>query len=217
MTALLVVTDVDSTLIGQEVIELLAEEAGSLDEVSEVTSRAMHGDIDFNESLRERVATLRGLPESALDRAAARITPNPGAADFIRAVHAAGGHIGAVSGGFIQVLRRTPIARELDACRANVLGIRNGRLTGEVDGPIVSPASKAQALRDWAEHWGVPMDSTVACGDGANDLVMMRVAGTAVGFRPKPIVAKLADLTITDFRQALGPLGLSDPASASAA
>jgi phosphoserine phosphatase len=218
MNSLLVVTDVDSTLIGQEVIELLAAEAGSHDRVAEITDRAMHGDIDFNESLRERVATLAGLPVAAIDRVAAQVSLNPGAAELIAAVHTAGGRIGAVSGGFIQVLRRVAFFPDLDACRANVLGVRDGRLTGEVDGPIVSPEAKAQALRDWAGLWEVPREHVVACGDGANDLIMMRHAGFAVGFRPKPVVADACDLVVNDFRQAFGALGLpalglQDPAT----
>jgi phosphoserine phosphatase len=193
MKRLLVVLDVDSTLIEDEVIELLAAEAGSLKQVAEVTERAMLGELDFAESLRARVATLVGLPESAIQKALERIRVTEGAELLIAAVQRAGGRVGAVSGGFNQLL--DPLAKRLnlDYHRANQLEILNGKLTGRVTGAIIDRAAKEFALREWAADFGISMEDTVAIGDGANDLSMIKAAGFGVAFNAKPIVRENAD------------------------
>ncbi|GAA1952562.1 phosphoserine phosphatase SerB [Agromyces allii] len=206
----LVVLDADSTLIREEAIELLAEAAGSLPLVAEVTERAMRGELDFAASLRERVATLAGLGEDDLAYARTRMTPTPGVQELIDGVHAAGGVVGVVSGGFHELL--DPLAERLglDFCRANRLELENGRLTGRVDGPIVDAEAKAVALEEWAAAASVPLKYTVAIGDGANDLRMLAKAGLGVAFCAKPVVRAQAHVAITtpDLSQALALLGL---------
>lgn len=196
MTQFLVVFDVDSTLIEDEVIELLADVAGKRAEVAAVTERAMAGELDFAESLIERVKTLAGLPDSVFAYVQKRITITTGAKKLIDAVHAAGGKVGAVSGGFNQLL--TPLAEilELDFARANQLEVVDGFLTGKVLGAIVDRQAKADALLEWAAATSTPIENTVAVGDGANDLSMMAVAGLGVGFNCKPIVREHADFIL---------------------
>ncbi|MGO2654787.1 MAG: phosphoserine phosphatase SerB [Pseudoclavibacter sp.] len=191
--SMLVVTDVDSTLIQDEVIELLADAAGVRADVAAVTERAMRGEIEFRESLTERVATLGGLPESVVMDVVGRVRVSPGAEQLISAVHAHDGSIGAVSGGFSQILEPLADRLGLDLWAANVLEIVDGRLTGRVSGEIVDGRRKADLLTQWAAELQVPLARTVAIGDGANDLVMMRTAGTSIGYRPKPVVAAQAD------------------------
>ena len=196
MTQFLVVFDVDSTLIEDEVIELLADVAGKRAEVAAVTERAMAGELDFAESLIERVKTLAGLPESVFADVQQRITITTGAKQLIDAVHAAGGKVGAVSGGFNQLL--TPLAEilDLDFARANQLEVVDGFLTGKVIGAIIDRQAKADALSEWAGVTGTPIENTVAVGDGANDLSMMAAAGLGVGFNCKPIVREHADFIL---------------------
>lgn len=194
----LVVLDVDSTLIENEAIELLAAEAGSLDLVASVTERAMRGELDFAESLRERVATLAGLPETVFDTVRSRITVTPGAKELIDTVKRHGGTVGVVSGGFHELL--DPIAQELglDYWRANRLQVVDGVLSGVVLGDIVDAQAKADSLLEWAKQTETPLSRTVAIGDGANDLKMMAVAGLGIAFCAKPIVAEQADERITE-------------------
>ena len=194
MTKYLVVFDVDSTLIEDEVIELLAEVAGKREEVAAVTERAMAGELDFAQSLIERVATLAGLPESVFADVQSRIRITTGAKESIAAIQAAGGKVGAVSGGFIQLL--TPLAAELnlDFARANELEVVDGKLTGKVIGKIIDRSAKAEALREWSIASG--LTNTVAVGDGANDLEMMALADLGVAFNAKPIVREKADVVI---------------------
>ncbi|UOQ58480.1 phosphoserine phosphatase SerB [Leucobacter allii] len=194
----LVVLDCDSTTIRDEVIELLADAAGSRAEVAAVTERAMRGELDFAESLRERVATLAGTPETVFAEAYARVRPTPGIRELIAEVHARGGKVGVVSGGFHEVL--DPLAAELglDFWRANRLETASGALTGRTVGPIVDAAAKAEALREWAATAGIPLEHTVAIGDGANDLEMMAVAAIGIAFDGKPLVRERADVSIED-------------------
>ena len=210
MSKILVVFDVDSTLIEDEVIELLADVAGKRAEVAEVTERAMRGELDFAESLRERVKALAGLPESVFADVYKRITPTTGVVQLISAVHAAGGLVGAVSGGFTQVL--TPLAAQLklDFARANDLEVIDGKLTGKVTGRIVDRAVKAESLIEWANASGVEIANTVAVGDGANDLDMLATAGLGVAFNAKPIVREKAQVVIEkqDLRELIPVLGL---------
>ena len=196
MTQFLVVFDVDSTLIEDEVIELLADVAGKRAEVAAVTERAMAGELDFAASLVERVKTLAGLPESVFADVQKRITITTGARQLIDAVHAAGGKVGAVSGGFNQLLAPLAEILNLDFARANQLEVVDGFLTGKVIGAIVDRQAKADALLEWATATSTPVENTVAVGDGANDLAMMAVAGLGVGFNCKPIVREHADFIL---------------------
>ncbi len=192
----LVVLDVDSTLIQQEVIELLASHCGRQAEVAEVTARAMAGELDFEHSLRARVETLAGLPATVLDDVRASVELTPGARTLVRTLNRLGFTIGLVSGGFIEIVG--PLADELGIhhARANRLEIEDGRLTGRVVGEVVDRAGKARALREFAEQEGLPLSRTVAIGDGANDLDMLDVAGLGVAFNAKPLVQEQAQTAV---------------------
>jgi phosphoserine phosphatase len=194
----LVVLDVDSTLIENEVIELIAARAGSLDLVAEVTARAMRGELDFAESLRERVATLAGLPAHTLDDVRQEVTVTRGVPELIAGVHAVGGHVGVVSGGFHEVLDPIAIKLGLDFWKANRFEIVDDVLTGRVLGEIVDATAKADALVSWSRDLGLNLEQTVAIGDGANDLQMMAIAGLSVAVDAKPIVNEHADVAISE-------------------
>jgi phosphoserine phosphatase len=207
---MLVVLDVDSTLIEDEAIELLAAEAGSLAEVAAVTDRAMRGELDFAESLRFRVATLAGLPDAVHAAVGARIRLTPGAERLVAGLHAAGHVVAVVSGGFHELL--DPLAERLglDLWRANRLESEQGRLTGRVTGPVIDARAKREAVEEWSEELGIPLARVVAVGDGANDLEMMAVAGLSVAFDAKPAVRRRADVCVDerDLAQVLALLGL---------
>ena len=192
----LVVFDADSTLLRNEVIELIADEAGRGAEVAAATEAAMRGEVDFATSLRSRVAALRGVALSAFDRVRARVEPTPGAAELVAAIHDRGGRAAVVSGGFHEVLDVVAPALRIDQWRANRLAVQSGVLSGLVEGEIVDAAGKAAALREWAAASGVPLARTIAVGDGANDLQMMAVAGLGVAFNAKPAVRRQADLVV---------------------
>ncbi len=192
----LVVLDVDSTLIQDEVIELLAEEAGCVEEVRAVTERAMAGELDFTTALRERVRRLEGLDAEAVERARARMRLTPGARTFVRTLKRLGYTVGIVSGGFTQFTDGLAADLGLDHAHANVLEVREGLLTGEVVGDVVDRAAKARLLRSFAELEGVPLSQTVAVGDGANDLDMLATAGLGIAFNAKPLVQEAADTTV---------------------
>ena len=198
MTSFLVVFDVDSTLINEEAIELLAEHSGNREKVAEITERSMRGEIDFSTSLIERVATLKGLPESVLGQTAKSLTPTKGASELIQEIHKRGGKAAAVSGGFIQLLTGLKRELNLDYAQANTLGVENGKLTGEVVGELVNREVKAKYLKLWAEENDIPLERTFAIGDGANDLGMMAIAGLSVAFCAKPIVRESADVVIDE-------------------
>ena len=198
MTSFLVVFDVDSTLINEEAIELLAEQSGNREKVAEITERSMRGEIDFSTSLIERVATLKGLPESVLEQTAKSLTPTKGARELIQEIHERGGKAAAVSGGFIQLLTGLKRELNLDYAQANTLGVENGKLTGEVVGELVNREAKAKYLKLWAEENDIPLERTFAIGDGANDLGMMAIAGLSVAFCAKPIVRESADVVIDE-------------------
>lgn len=202
-----VVTDVDSTLIRDEVIERIADAVGpeARAHVEAVTERAMRGELDFAASLVERVRMLEGVPASVLDDVARSVTVTDGVAALIDAVHADGGIVCAVSGGFHEVL--DPLAERLglDRTLANRLEVSDGVLTGRTVGPIVDAAAKRDALHRWAGEHGVPVSATVAIGDGANDLLMLEDAGLGVAFCAKPIVRERvsAHVDVPDFREVL--------------
>jgi phosphoserine phosphatase len=209
-TCFLVVLDADSTLIEDEVIELLADAAGSRAIVAEVTERAMRGELDFEESLRERVLTLAGLPVSVFEDVGKLIRPTPGVHELIAGLHAAGSRVGVVSGGFHELLDPLAETLALDYWRANRLEVCDGILTGALVGPVIDAHAKADALLEWADASGTPRARTVAVGDGANDLEMMTVAALSVAFNAKPMVKEHADLVIdvADLSQLLPVLGL---------
>jgi phosphoserine phosphatase len=192
----LVVMDVDSTLIQDEVIDLLAERAGKEAEVARVTSAAMRGDLDFAESLRARVALLAGLPVGVLDEVRATIRLTAGARTLVRTLKRLGFTVAVVSGGFIEVVG--PLAADLgiDHAHANRLEVKEGLLTGGLVGEIVDRQGKAEALRRFAAAEHLPMSRTVAIGDGANDLDMLAAAGLGVAFNAKPIVREQADTAV---------------------
>lgn len=194
MARLLVVLDVDSTLIGEEVVDLLADAAGVGDEVAGITAATMRGELDFGDSLARRVALLAGLPVTVLSEVRARITVTDGVPELVAAVHAEGGAVGAVSGGFAQVL--DPLANELglDRRHANDLEIVDGRLTGRMLGRIVDAEAKRERLLAWADQLGATR--TIAIGDGANDLLMMAGASLSIGFDAKPAVRAEADICL---------------------
>lgn len=191
-----IIMDVDSTLIQQEVIEMLAAHAGKEAEVAEVTEAAMRGELDFAQSLHHRVATLAGLPESVLADVGAKIRLSVGAERLVADAKAAGHVVCAVSGGFSQIL--SPLAHRLglDHAMANDLEIVDGHLTGKVSGAVVDRAAKAVQLKAWSAEAGIDADATMAIGDGANDLDMMAAATLGVAFNAKPAVRAVADAQI---------------------
>ena len=193
----LIVFDVDSTLIQQEVIEMLAARAGAEKAVAAITEAAMRGELDFAESLHQRVETLAGLPAAVLDEVAEEVTLTRGARTTLRTLRRLGYHVGVVSGGFRQVI--DPLAHELmlDFVAANELEIVDDKLTGRVIGQIVDRAGKAKALRDFAHQVGVPMAQTVAVGDGANDIDMLSAAGLGIAFNAKPALREVADASLS--------------------
>lgn len=196
-TKRLIVFDVDSTLIQGEVIEMLAERAGAGDAVAAITEAAMRGELDFAESLHHRVSTLAGLPASVVDEVAAQIELTPGARTTVRTLRRLGFKCGVVSGGFRQVIEPLAADLQLDFVAANELEIVDGKLTGRVTGAVVDRAGKAEALREFAAQMGVPLEQTVAVGDGANDIDMLSTAGLGVAFNAKPALREIADASLS--------------------
>jgi phosphoserine phosphatase len=194
----LLVMDVDSTLVQEEVIDLLGEEAGVGQQVADITERAMRGELDFKQALEERVATLKGLPESILDKVYARIHFNKGAKELVDELHARGYKVGLVSGGFHETVDRLAAEIGIDYVQANHLEIKDGVLTGRTYGDIVTKDVKVEKLRHWAAENGLTMDQTIAMGDGANDLPMIQTAGIGIAFCAKPIVREQAPYQITE-------------------
>lgn len=199
----LIVLDADSTLIRNEVIELIADEAGRGAEVAAATEAAMRGEVDFATSLASRVRALEGVPVSSFARVLARIEPTPGVHELVAAAHDRGGAVAVVSGGFHEILDVLAPQLGVDVWRANRLMSDSGVLTGAVDGPIVDAEGKARALREWAAERDVPLQRTIAIGDGANDLAMMAAAGLGIAFNAKPTVRAQADIVV-------GPVDLSE-------
>jgi phosphoserine phosphatase len=197
----LVVFDMDSTLIEAEVIDELAKEAGVGEQVIEITEAAMRGEIDFNESFRRRVALLKGLDASVLERIAERLPLTEGATELVGHLKALGFKTAILSGGFTYFGHFLQQKLGFDYVYANELDIRDGKVTGEVVGTIVNGERKAQLLREIAEKEGVRLEQTIAVGDGANDLPMLSIAGLGIAFRAKPLVRQSA-------KQAISTLGL---------
>ena len=193
----LIVMDVDSTLVQGEVIELLAEHAGCGAEVARITEQAMSGELDFEQSLRRRVALLEGLPASALDHVREHLVLTPGARTLLRTLKRLGFVLAIVSGGFTQITDDLKARLALDYAHANTLEIVGGKLTGRLLGPVVDRAGKADALERFAEAAGVPLSQTVAVGDGANDLDMLARAGLGIAFNAKPVVREAADTAVS--------------------
>jgi len=192
----LIVMDVDSTLVQGEFIDALAERAGCGTQVAAITTAAMCGEIDFAQALRERVALLRGLPMTEVDDVRAGIQLTPGARTLVRILHRMGYQCGIVSGGFTQLTDALVTSLDLDFAAANTLAVADGRLTGELVGEIVDRAGKALALARFAAAAGVPMSQTVAVGDGANDLDMLKKAGLGIAFNAKPVVREQAHTSL---------------------
>lgn len=186
--------DVDSTFITAEVIELIAEYAGSRAEVTRITEAAMRGELDFAQSLYRRVATLRGVPASVLPQIADQVQVSPGVPELVAFLAARDWPLALVSGGFIEVVAVLAQRWHITRVRANVLEVdADGLLTGRITGPVIDRAAKEAALREFAAIEGIPLAHTVAIGDGANDLDMMAAAGLGVAFNAKPVVAERAD------------------------
>lgn len=194
----LLVMDVDSTLVQEEVIDLLGDEAGVGQQVADITERAMRGELDFRQALEERVATLEGLPESIFDKVYARIHFNKNAKKLVAELHARGYKVGLVSGGFHETVDRLAAEAGIDYVKANHLEVVDGVLTGKTYGDIVTKEIKVQKLRDWAAENELVLSQTIAMGDGANDLPMIHEAGIGIAFCAKPIVRQQAPYQINE-------------------
>lgn len=206
----LIVLDVDSTLTRDEGIDLLAESVSPAiaAQVAGITAAAMRGELDFGESLRNRVAVLKGVSEAAVAASTAQVRLTEGAHELVASLHAQGHLVGAVSGGFHQMI--DPLAQELnlDFHRANTLEVRQGLLTGALVGELIDAEAKASTLREWAASNSIDLANTVAIGDGGNDVLMLRQAGVGIAFMAKPVAREAADVAIDvpDLREVLGVL-----------
>ncbi|HEX9033349.1 MAG TPA: phosphoserine phosphatase SerB [Streptosporangiaceae bacterium] len=192
----LVVMDVDSTILQDEAIDVLAEQAGCADEVAALTAAAMRGEIDYAQALRERVALLAGLEASALDELIPKLRLTPGARTLVRTLKRLGYRCAVVSGGFTQVTDWLTTELGLDYAAANTLEVASGRLTGRITGELIDRPGKERMLREFAVRAGVPLSQTVAVGDGANDLDMIAAAGLGIAFNAKPAVRSAADAAV---------------------
>ncbi|WP_034623459.1 phosphoserine phosphatase SerB [Cellulomonas sp. URHE0023] len=194
----LLVMDVDSTLITGEVVEMLAARAGSEALVTEITERAMRGELDFAASLHERVATLAGLPVSVFGDVLDEVQLSPGAVELIAEMAERDWPVGLVSGGFIEIVGPLAARLGITLTHANKLEVLDGRLTGRVDGEVVDRAAKAVTLRAYAATVGLPVSRTIAIGDGANDIDMVTTAGFGIAYNAKPLLCEAADAVVRD-------------------
>ncbi|MBT1035003.1 phosphoserine phosphatase SerB [Canibacter sp. lx-45] len=194
----LVVLDCDSTAITQEVIDLIAARVGKATEVSAITEAAMRGEYDFTESLTARIAMLAGLSTKSLRDVARQITFSAGFEKLIGLTHATDGKVCVVSGGFMEILDIILPPKMVDRWHANRLVVKDEQLTGQILGNPVTAQTKAEMLARWAAEFSIPMHHTIAVGDGANDLEMMKVAGLSVAFNAKPVVQRAADYSLSD-------------------
>ncbi|MGP7960811.1 phosphoserine phosphatase SerB [Sanguibacter sp. A247] len=192
----LLVMDVDSTFITAEVIELIAAHAGVLDEVAQITGAAMRGEIDFGQSLEQRVALLAGLPKTTLGAVLAEVTPTPGAVELVAEAQRRGWVVGLVSGGFAEIVEPLAARVGITHVRANRLEVADGVLTGRTVGPVIDREVKEETLRAFAAELGIDMSRTIAIGDGANDLAMISAAAIGIAFDAKPVVREQAPFTI---------------------
>lgn len=184
----LLVMDVDSTLIEEEVIDLLGEKAGLGEKISEITEAAMSGELDFKEALKERVDLLSGLPTTIFDEIYKEIHLTNGAAGLIETLHGRGWKVGVVSGGFHEIVDKLAVDLKLDYVFANRLAVQEGYLTGETYGTIVDKSFKLERLKQWAKENKLDLSEVVAVGDGANDISMLNAAGLGIAFCAKPAV-----------------------------
>jgi phosphoserine phosphatase len=194
----LIQLDVDSTFIQQEAIELLAAKAGVLEQVATITASAMRGELDFEQSLRARVALLKGLPESVIGEVQKEISLTDGAQELVATLHDRGHSVSLVSGGFLDIIEPMIKTMSIKYYKANKLEIVAGVLTGGLIGPVIDRAAKGEALKEFASASLVAIENTVAIGDGANDLDMMAAAGLSIAFNAKPVVVEAADLAINE-------------------
>jgi phosphoserine phosphatase len=192
----LLLSDVDSTFLTQEVIELVADHAGTRDQVEEITTRAMRGELDFARSLHERVATLAGLPTAVLDEVAGSLVPTPGALELVARAREAGWVTALVSGGFHEAIDALAASAGIDHVVANRFETAGGHLTGRVSGEIITGQVKHRTLCELADHHGLGLERTVAIGDGANDRLMVQAAGCGIAFRAKPALREVADVLL---------------------
>ena len=190
--------DVDSTLINEEVIDLIAAKAGVLEQVSQITTAAMSGNLDFSESLIKRVELLSGVSTTVLNEVQSEITLTNGAVDLIKTLLGKGDVVAVVSGGFTEVIAPLLTSLKIKDFKANSLQIIDGRLTGKVQGPIIDRRAKAEFLREIAEIHQIPLAHTVAVGDGANDIDMIQNAGVGIAFCAKPALVEVADRVIVN-------------------
>lgn len=194
----LLVMDVDSTLIQEEVIDLLGEEAGFGKQIAAITERAMNGELDFEAALAERVALLKGLPVTIFEQIIDKVHFHEGAKSLVDELHARGYKVGVVSGGFHETVDRLADQLGLDYVKANRLEVADGVLTGRTIGDIVTKETKVAKLKEWAAENGLDISQTIAMGDGANDLPMIQTAGLGVAFCAKPVVREQAPHQINE-------------------
>lgn len=199
----LLVMDVDSTLIREEVIDLLGDLAGKGDVIADITERAMNGELDFRQALEERVKLLAGLPESVFTEVRQRVNLTAGAKELVETLHAKGYKVGLVSGGFHEIVDQLAIELEIDYVKANHLEVIDGKLTGRTNGDIVTKETKVDCLKEWSAENDLTLDQTIAMGDGANDIPMILTAGLGVAFCAKPAVREQAPYQITEPNLAL--------------
>ena len=206
-----VLLDMDSTFIQQEVIDLLAQHAGQADAVKKITSQAMNGEIDFHQALIERVSLLKGLSEDVIESTRRELTLTKGVEELISKLHFYGHKVGVVSGGFINVIEPMLKSLNIDFYRANALEIIDGKLTGKIIGEIIDKNAKLKALKEFAEENKVNLQQSIAIGDGANDIEMIQAAGLGISFNAKPKVIAAADtnLTSADLSSVLLLMGIS--------